>query len=73
MNQEEVSLQTMIVQAEVAVANFLTKHKLPLATSDHMTKLFKTIFTDSKISAAGYNCARTKTGAINKRGFCTSL
>ena len=50
------------------MTNFLIQYNLHLATSDHMTKLFKTIFTDSKI-AAGYSCARTKTGAIIDEAF----
>ena len=56
------------MKPEVAVTNFLIQHNLPLATSAHMTKLFKTIFTDSKI-AASYSCARTKTGAIINEAF----
>ena len=45
------------------VTNFLVQHNLPLATTDHLGPLFKTIFPDSKI-AKSYACGRTKTGAI---------
>ena len=68
MNQEDISLQTKIVQAEVAVTKFLIQHNLPLATPDHLTQIFKTIFQDSKI-AAGYSSSRTTTGAIINEAF----
>ena len=44
-------------------SGFLVEHNLPLATADHMSKLAKSMFPDSKI-AAKYKCGRTKTSHI---------
>ena len=39
------------------------EHNLPLATADHISKLFKSMFSDSQI-ASKYKCGRTKTSHI---------
>jgi hypothetical protein len=52
-----------VTKAEVIVTNFLIQHNLPLATSDHLGPLFRSVFPDSDI-AKKYSCGRTKTCAI---------
>ena len=44
------------------VTNFIVRHKLPIATADHLAQLFKNLFPNSKI-AASY--AKAKTIIIN--------
>ena len=51
------------LKAEVCFTAFLVEHILPLAAAGHATKLFPTMFPDSKI-AAKYHCGRTKTAHI---------
>uniref|UniRef100_A0A1X7VKY4 HAT C-terminal dimerisation domain-containing protein n=1 Tax=Amphimedon queenslandica TaxID=400682 RepID=A0A1X7VKY4_AMPQE len=46
-----------ITKAEVKVTNLLVQHNVPLAVTDHLSPLFRDIFTDSKI-AKGYASAR---------------
>uniref|UniRef100_A0A1X7TWU2 HAT C-terminal dimerisation domain-containing protein n=1 Tax=Amphimedon queenslandica TaxID=400682 RepID=A0A1X7TWU2_AMPQE len=45
-----------ITRAEVKVTNLLVQHNVPLAVTDHLSPLFREIFTDSKI-AKGYASA----------------
>ena len=60
--------KTKVLNAEVMVTNFLVQHNLPLATADHFGPLFKSIFTDSKITSS-YACAKTKTFTILNEAF----
>ena len=46
--------------AEVLFSGFLAEHNLTLATADHMSKPFKSIFPDSQI-ASKCKCGRTMT------------
>lgn len=48
-----------VIKAEVKVTNFLVEHNIPLAVSDHLSPLFRNIFTDSLI-AKGFSSCRTK-------------
>ena len=32
--------------------NFIVQHNLPIATADHLTQLFKSVFPNSKIAAS---------------------
>ena len=57
------NLEKQAVRAEVLLSGFLVEHNLPLATADHMSKLFKSTFLDSEI-ASKYKCGRTKTSHI---------
>lgn len=50
-------------RAEVKVANTLVKHNIPLAFAEHLSPLFREIFTDSEI-AKSYSAAKTKTTCI---------
>lgn len=45
------------------VANLLVQHNVPLAIADHLSPLFKDIFSDSD-TGKGYASARTKTTCI---------
>lgn len=49
--------------AEVKITNFMVKHNLPLAVSDHLTPLVGDMFSDSAI-AKKYACHRTKATSI---------
>ena len=64
----DTPLKKKVLNAEVAVINFLVQHNLPLATADHLSPLFKSSFPDSKI-AQSYGCARKKTSAIINEAF----
>ena len=55
-----------VTRAEVKIVNFLVEHNIPLAVSDHLSRLFKDIFSDSTIADA---CARTKTTCIVNRSL----
>ena len=54
--------------AETRWALFVAKHNLSFACSDHATKLFKAMFTDSEI-ANSFGCGHTKTAAIIKEAL----
>ena len=56
-------LEKQAIRAEVLLSGFLVEHNLPLATADHISKLFKSIFPDSQI-ASKCKCARTMTSHI---------
>ena len=64
----DIVLKNKVLNAEVAVTNFLVQYKLPLATVDHLGPMFKSIFPDCKI-AQSYGCARQKTSAIINEAF----
>ena len=64
------NLDEKVTKAEILFSGFLVEHNLPLATADHTSKLFKSMFPDSKIETK-YSCGRTKTshtltGAVAK-------
>ena len=56
-------LEKQAIRAEVLFSGFLVEHNLPLATTEYMSKLFKSMFPDSQI-ASMYKCGRTKTSHI---------
>ena len=70
LNNQDLSFQNKVTRAEVMVSNFIVQHNLPLATADHLGRLFKIIFPDIKI-ASSYSSARTKTTAIVNEAFGT--
>ena len=45
------------------MTNLLIQHNVPLAVADHLSPIFRDIFSDSKI-AKGYAAARTKTTCV---------
>ena len=49
-----------VTQAECIITNFIIEHNLPLAISDHLSKVLPHAFPDSDI-AKSYGCKRTKT------------
>ena len=53
-------LEKQAIRAEVLFSGFLAEHNLTLATADHMSKPFKSIFPDSQI-ASKCKCGRTMT------------
>ena len=57
------SFQDLVTKAEVLSAQFIAEHNLPF--SDHLTKLVKKAFPDSKI-AERFQCGHTTTAAILK-------
>ncbi len=57
-----------VTEAEARWALFTAKHNLSFLTSDHATKLFKTMFPDSEIAKA-FACGHTKTAAIIKKAL----
>lgn len=57
-----------VIKAEVRWATFVAKHNLAFLSSDHATKLFGSMFPDSKI-AKKFACGRTKTTAIVKQAL----
>ena len=62
----DTPLKNKVLNAEVAVTNFLVQHNLPLANADG--PFFKSVFPDSKI-AQSYGCVRQKTSAIINEAF----
>lgn len=51
-----------VADGELRMAFFLAEHRLPLATSEHLSQLFSKVCPDSAI-AKRLQCARTKTSA----------
>ena len=51
------------ISAELLFSRFIVEHNLPLAVSDHATKLFRQMFPDSQI-AKSFQCGRTKMTAL---------
>ena len=67
----DTPLKNKVLNAEVALTNFLVQHNLPLANADHLGPLIKFIFPNSKI-AQFYGCARQKTLLLSMKLFkCT--
>lgn len=58
-------IQQSTIRAETLWSMFTAKHNLAFLTSDHATKLFRVMFTDSEI-AKKFASGRTKTTAIVK-------
>ena len=54
-----------VIEAEVMWVNFLVEHGIPFIASEHVGKLFATIFPDSKI-AQQFACGKTKAKSIAK-------
>ena len=52
-----------VIEAETRWALFIARHNLAFLNSDHATKLFNKIFSDSE-TAKKFSCARTKCTAI---------
>ena len=57
------SFQDLVTKAEVFFSQFIAEHNLPFSVGDHLTKLVKKAFPDSKI-AERFQCGHTKTAAI---------
>ena len=64
----DTPLKNKVLNAEVAVTNFLVQHNLPLENADNLGPFFKSVFPDSKI-AQSYDCVRQKTSAIINEAF----
>ena len=60
-------LEHKVISAELLFSRFLVEHNVPIAVSDHATKLFKAMFPDSEI-AKHYQSSRTKTTSLIKLG-----
>ena len=56
------------IEAEALWSLFVTKHNLSFQSSDHATKLFHRMFSDSEI-AKKFACGHTKTAAIIKHAL----
>ena len=61
-------LRQSVIEAEARWSLFTAKHNLSFLSGDHATKLFKTMFPDSKI-ARSFGCGHTKTAAIIKEAL----
>ena len=59
-------VQQNTIKAETMWSMFVAKHNLAFLTTDHATKMFKTMFADSEI-ARKFACIRFKTTAIVKK------
>ena len=57
-----------VIEAETRWALFVARHNLAFLNSDHATKLFYKIFSDSE-TAKKFSCARTKCAAIIKEAL----
>ena len=57
-----------VIEAETRWALFVARHNLAFLNSDHATKLFNKIFSDSE-TAKKFSCARTKCTAIIKEAL----
>ena len=53
-------LRPKVVKVEIRFSVFLVEHNLPMRTENHAAKLFRNMFSDSKILKK-YLCDRTKT------------
>ena len=58
--------------AEVRFSGYITEHNLPFTAADHLTKLIKVSFPDSKV-AKSYTNGKTKTTCILNRAICPDL
>lgn len=57
------SYTDLVTKAEVLFIHFIAEHNLPFSVGDHLTKLVKKAFPDSKI-AEKFHCGHSKTAAI---------
>ena len=55
--------QDFVTKAEVRFVPFIAENNLPFSVGDHLTKLVKKAFPDSKI-AEKFQCSHTETAAI---------
>ena len=61
--RESTSMKNSTIKAEALMVGFLVEHNLPIASSDHLSKLAHRMFPDSKI-AGSLACGRTKSTHI---------
>ena len=59
----ELSHIRKVTTAEVIMSNFIAMHNISFQTADHLSRLFGSMFPDSKI-ASDFSCKHTKTRAI---------
>lgn len=64
---ETTPLEVKVLTAEVLWSRFIVEHNLPISASDHATRLFKIMFSDSEI-AKRFRSSRTKTTALIRQG-----
>ena len=64
----QTTVQQNTIKAETMWSMFVAKHNLAFLTTDHATKMFKTMFADSEI-ARKFACIRSKTTAIVKEAL----
>jgi hypothetical protein len=62
---ETTPLEENVLTAEVLWSRFIVEHNLPISASDHATRLFKIMFSDSEI-AKRFRSSRTKTTALTR-------
>lgn len=53
------SFSELVTKAEVLFAQFIAEHNLPFSVGDHLTKIVKKAFPDSKI-VEKFQCGHTK-------------
>ena len=58
--------------AEVKFSGFIAEHNLPFAEADHLAKLIKVSFPDSKV-ANSYTVGKTKTTCILNWTICRQI
>lgn len=56
-------IHNKVTRAEVKITTVLAHHNVPIALADHLSPLFRDVFSDSEIAKA-YSCARTKATCI---------
>ena len=61
-----------VIRAETLFSNFIAEHNLPFLIADHLNKLCKKMFPDSKI-AQKFSCGRTKASQIVKRAIAPCI
>ena len=61
-----------VIRSETLFTNFVAEHNLPFAVVDHVIRLCKQMFPDSKI-AKKFSCGRTKTMMIVKNAITPAL
>ena len=64
----EPSASVKVIEAETRWALFVAHHNIAFLSSDHATRLFTHMFSDSKI-AKNFSCGRTKCTAIIKQAL----
>ena len=53
------------MRAELKMANFYVEHNIPLAVSDHLSPLIRSVFTDSNIAKKCGSCCTKTTSMLN--------